>query len=447
LHARHAKNLLPASHAGTTGDQSVARRFMLRFLAAVAVTVAGCGLLNAVVDPYGLHRWVDRPAFNTIKPRAAQVGEAFKYRAVEQLRPATLLLGNSRAEMGWDPQALPASPFAPVVNGAMPGRGLEAMLPLADHAWSVTAPALLFVGLEFFDCLEAAPPKTRAAMPPPPAWSVHGQGPLRQAERLRELAAQTLSLDATVDSVRTLWGQGNPNAAHLRRDGFQTARDYPALQAVDGAQKMFLQRDSENARARANAGAARVRHADGSPAACFDAVDALLEAARVRGQRVVLASYPYHARLLETIVQAGLWAEYETWKTMLVERVELHRSQGLAVVLRDFGAYHPFAIERVPPPGAGPVPRWYWESGHFRAELGTGMLAIMTGQSAPDELFGVELRSDKLQAHLAAVRTSRRAFASQQPDVVSEMRQIVARACAGVQSQKCRTAAEDGSTP
>jgi hypothetical protein len=425
LSAHHTIDVPLPARKETAADVTVARRFMQRFLAAVVATVAGCGLLNAVVDPYGLYRWVDRPGFNEIKPRAAQAGDAFKYRAVEMLLPATLLLGNSRAEMGWDPQRLPASPYAPVVNVAMPGRGLEAMLPLADHAWSVSAPAALFVGLEFFDCLEAGPAKTGPSLPNPPAWSVHGQGPQRRAERLRELAAQSLSLDATVDTIRTLWAQGNPNAAHLRRDGFQTARDYPALQAVDGAQKMFLQRDRENARTRVNAGAAQVRHADGSPADCFEALDGLLEAARVRGQRVVLASYPYHARLLETIVHAGLWTQYETWKTMLVEQVERHRSLGLAVVLHDFGAYHSFAVERVPPPGVGPVPRWYWESGHFRAELGARMLAIMTGEVAPDGLFGAELRSQTLAAHLAAVSASRHEFARAQPDVVAEMGRIL----------------------
>lgn len=59
----------------------------------------------------------------------------------------------------------------------------------------------------------------------------------------------------------------------------------------------------------------------------------------------MLASYPYHARLLETIVHTGLWAAYEAWKTMLVERVEHHRHEGLTVVLHDFSAYHTYAAE------------------------------------------------------------------------------------------------------
>ena len=75
------------------------------------------------------------------------------------------------------------------------------------------------------------------------------------------------------------------------------------------------------------------------------------------------------------------------------------------------------------------------------------MLAIMTGQAAPDRLFGVELRSQILRAHLQAVRASRRAFASSQPDAVAEMLRIVARACQVAQSGKCHVVAEGGSGP
>jgi hypothetical protein len=49
-----------------------------------------CGLFNTVVDPYGLFRWIDRPGFNEIKPRATQASVAFKYRAIDFLSPRTI---------------------------------------------------------------------------------------------------------------------------------------------------------------------------------------------------------------------------------------------------------------------------------------------------------------------------------------------------------------------
>ena len=135
---------------------SDARRFLIRLLATAAAVVVGCGLFTAVVDPYGLFRWVDVPGFNAIKPRASQMGTAFKYRVIDFVEPQTLLLGNSRVEMGWDPAQLPPAAFGRAANVALPGQSLSAMTAMADHAWARSRPKALMVGVEFFDCLESA---------------------------------------------------------------------------------------------------------------------------------------------------------------------------------------------------------------------------------------------------------------------------------------------------
>lgn len=405
-----------------------ARRFTAQLLTSAAAVVLGCGLVNAVVDPYGLTRWVDLQGFNAIKPRAAQAATAFKYRVVDFAAPRTLLLGNSRVEMGWDPDQLPAASFAPVVNLALPGQGLGAMVALADHAWARSRPTTLLVGVEFFDCLESAPtaPAVDATASP---WAASAGGAKHRIDRFGAFAAQQLSLDSTADSLRTVLAQRDPDAPDLRRNGFQSARDYPHMQAIDGARKLFLQRDRENASARMK-GPRSLRYGDGALSECFTALDRLLGDARARNQTVVLATYPYHARLLELMVNAGLWPGYEEWKALLTDRVAQHRQRGLRARLWDFGAYHRYAVEPIPEPGQRqPVPRWYWESGHFRSELGTRMVDRMLGDHAADGLFGVELTPEELARHLDEVRESRRRFAADQAPVAAEMATIARRAC------------------
>lgn len=414
--------------SSTEPRRDTARRFTIRLLAAALAIVLGCGLLNAVVDPYGLFRWVDLEGFNAIKPRATQVGAAFKYRVIDFDTPRTLLLGNSRAEMGWDPELLPPATFGSVTNAALPGQGLGAMVALANHAWARSRPTTLIIGVEFFDCLESgpSPPAPKPATSP---WSATTNGPMQHVERIGAFAAETLSLDTTADSLRTLLSQRNPDAAHLRRDGFQPARDYPRMQAVDGPRTLFLQRDQENARTRMN-GPRGVRYGNGEWSVCFDALERLLADAQARGQTVYLATYPYHARLLELIVNAGLWPAYETWKTQITERVAKRREGGLNVRLWDFGGYHDYAVESIPEPGrTAPVPQWYWESGHFRSELGARMFDVMTGKLAAERSFGAELTPDRLASHLAAVRASRAVFAADQPEIVEEMAALAKRAC------------------
>ena len=403
-----------------------ARSFTTRLLATALVVVLGCGLFNALVDPYGLLRWVDRPGFNAIKPRASQVGAPFKYRVVDFNLPRTLLLGNSRVEMGWNPEHLPSATFGPVANVALPGQGLDAMVALANHAWARSRPVRLIVGVEFFDCLEAAP----AAPQPPPTrspWAAASAGGAQPLERFGAVAAQMLSLDTTADSLSTLLAQRNADAPDLRRDGFQPARDYPRMQQVEGPRKLFVQRDKENARARMN-GPRSMRYGNGELSECFDSIDRLLTDAQARGQSVDIATYPYHARLLELIVNAGLWPAYEEWKTLLTARVAQRQQAGLQVRLWDFGAYHGYAVEPIPDVGQKlPVPRWYWESGHFRSELGARMLDVMVGQQSADGLFGVELTRDDLARHLQEIRASRHAFASTQAQVVDEIAAVATR--------------------
>jgi len=408
--------------------RETARRFTTRLLATALAVVLGCGLLNVVVDPYGLFRWVDLEGFNAIKPRATQVGAAFKYRVVDFSSPRTLLLGNSRAEMGWDPDLLPPATFGSVANVALPGQGLGTMVAMADHAWARSRPTTLVIGLEFFDCLESGPsrPTPKPATSP---WSATATGPMQGLERIGAFAAETLSLDTTADSLRTLLSQRNPDAAHLRRDGFQPARDYPRMQAIDGPRTLFLQRDHENARARMS-GPRSIHYRNGEWSECFDALDRLLADAQARGQTVYLATYPYHARLLELIVDAGLWPAYEAWKTQITERVAKQRARGLRARLWDFGAYHDYAVEAIPEPGrVTPIPRWYWESGHFRSELGARMFDVIAGNHTPEGSFGAELTPDRLASHLATVRESRTAFAATQPKTVEEMAAIAKRAC------------------
>jgi len=313
------------------------------------------------------------------------------------------------------------------------------MIPVADHAWARSRPTTLVIGVEFFDCLEAAqapPPHSRADSP----WA-SAAGPWRNLAGLLALAAQTISLDATTDSLQTLMSQRNPYAPHLRRDGFQPARDYPRMQAVEGPRKMFLQRDMEYARTRVN-GPKVIRYANGQLSECFAALDQLLSTAQRRGQATYVATYPYHARLLELIFDAGLWQAYEDWKREITDLVAASRRNGLDVSLWDFGAYHRYAVEPISALNKNPpAPDWYWESGHFRPELGSLMLDVMLGKRPPEGLFGVELSPAVIATHLAEVRKSRATFNSDQPETTAEMIAIARHACRRMASVEiCRTA-------
>ena len=173
--------------------------------------------------------------------------------------------------------------------------------------------------------------------------------------------------------------------------------------AVDGARKMFLQREQETVRRRVT-GSKSVRYDDGKLDGCFGELERLLQDGVRRGQTIHVGTYPYHARLLEIIGQLGLWPAYEEWKREVLRIVVAARTQGGKVTLRDFGAYHRFSVEPIPAQGQRqPVPQWYWESGHFKANLGTRMLGVMAGNVPADGLFGAELIPETIDSTLAAI--------------------------------------------
>lgn len=400
------------------------RGFVVLVLTTTISLVLALAGLAFVVDPHGIHRIVELPWLNEIKPRASQSVVAFKYRTIEDLRPRTVILGNSRAEMGIDPKRIETSGLGVTANLSVPGSGLNVMRTIADFSWEVSRPATIVLGVEFFDCLEAGAARPRTTRVPPP-WPARTDQVSSIRSRIGRISSDILSLDTVADAIATIAAQYQPAAAHLRRDGFQPGRDYSHFVLVDGPRKMFQQRESETARTRAR-GPKSIRYQNGDLSECFVDYEAILENARERSQHVIAFTYPYHARLLEIIRALGLWPSYEAWKVEIARIAQESRTRGARVRLLDFGAYHAYATERIPLEGRRqPVPMWYWESGHFKPELGDRVVERLLGGRDDDDLFGMELTDSTIDSSIEAVRASRARFAGSQPDVVREMESLV----------------------
>ena len=74
------------------------------------------------------------------------------------------------------------------------------------------------------------------------------------------------------------------------------------------------------------------------------------------------------------------------------------------------------------------MPQWYWESGHFKADLGTRMLAVMAGNGPAEGLFGIELTPETIDSTLTAIRQSRQRYAEEQPGAVAEISDAIGQA-------------------
>jgi hypothetical protein len=140
----------------------------------------------------------------------------------------------------------------------------------------------------------------------------------------------------------------------------------------------------------------------------LDAFSATVRLAYQNGIDLRILISPSHARLWEALDQAGLWPQWELWKRALVRIVDQSAQDKRPFPLWDFSGFHEFAREEVPQSPSGPIMRWYWESSHYKKELGDLVLDQVLGYDSaeaskrPD--FGVLINSSNIELHLATIR-------------------------------------------
>lgn len=375
------------------------RRFLLALCACLALGVSASLALVVIVDPYGLYRVVDRRGFNAVKPGLSRHQVQIKQAHALRLRPQVLILGNSRAEIGFDPAAPAfAAAHGAVYNLAIPGTGLgtssHQLTQLLDAG---VKPATVILGVEFMDFLALKSSATAIARPASaPDWQ-----PPWQVDAL-------FSLASVKDALHTLRIQHDAEAATLSADGFNPLRDYGAHVRNDGYHKMFEQRARENAATLKRKSITALTQED------FRLLRALLVQASGAGATMKLVIYPYHAQWLAMLEAAGLWPLFEQWKAQLVREIAGVRAShpGASVSLHDFSGFGPYNCERIPAAGErGAVTQWYWEAGHFKKALGDVVLERLLSQPDPG------LDSTSLAANTRRIAAERLACMATQPDV------------------------------
>jgi hypothetical protein len=228
-----------------------------------------------------------------------------------------------------------------------------------------------------------------------------------------------LSLDTLVDSALTLAARSDRYAADVDADGFNPLHQYNLLALQEGYGSLFLQKNAENARTYMKA--PKSVFAEGSSTSeSWRDLDQLVALIRKHGIDARFVIYPYHAHILEMFRHAGLMRAFDDWKRQLSDIVG---ASGDGCRLWDFSGYTAYATEPVPAPGdRRSEMRWYWESGHFKRELGDRMLARMFSES--DLGFGTCLTRAGVESQIARTREGRDRYATQAPEAVDAISQL-----------------------
>lgn len=383
-----------------------ARSFLRTVLLVLTMGSAACAAFVYVVDPYGLYGIVNRAGLNAVKPSLTRYQEEIKASIALRSGAANYIFGNSRAEIGFDPDT-----WGNAYNLAIAGSVMDTVISqIATMRAHGVKPAGAIVGMEFLNYADAPRP-ARAAGPDVPA------------DRAFWRFDTLYSFASVRDSLRTLRIQHDEDAESMSPRGFNPLREYQAYARVDGYHLIFQRRAEENAatylrKARTGFNADQARRD----------TRRILDMLAVAGTDISLVIYPYHAQVLLLFEETGLWPWFEAWKAILAEEVAAARVRhpGAHIVLADFSGFGPRQCEAIPASGASTATQWYWEGGHFKKALGDVLLrALVTGKGYDG--LGMVLEPATLPANRARIAGERASCLASRPGLQQDVRAMVAR--------------------
>jgi hypothetical protein len=233
-------------------------------------------LFNAAVDPYGMLGTPRVDGFNARKIYADRELQPYKANGLRQTRPRTVILRNSRAEVGLDPSSpLWPEQLRPVFNAAVPGTGLRTAARMLYTAHAAGNLGTVVLAVDFPDFLA----RQEAATEPLVKMDVGARVVVTPREQLVALA----TLDTLVASVSTVLQQSNRFAPEITGLGFNPMRDYELAARREGYARLFRQKNIDYARRYANGPKSLAADARGlSPE--FEQLRIILRFARDNGQ-------------------------------------------------------------------------------------------------------------------------------------------------------------------
>lgn len=360
-------------------------QYLNGLFATMVAVIALCGAINIVVDPLGIFGSPRVPGFNATKPYLDHHKVLARWQRAKRLCPTAGIFGNSRAEIGFDPEHSAFDELELIAfNHAIPGSSIDTSV--RQIAWLQEAgcpPRVIVLGLEFFDFLGGSPAEELEHSSPPPA--IDGV----------VLAETVFSITALRDSLATIQAQGATYPATLTERGFNPLLNYIPEVKTSGHFILFRQRAVENLKNWSRK-PRRIKSADGTLSADFVGLESFLKAAGESGSTVHLVVYPYHAEIRLMMDRLGLGSLFTEWKENVVRTADKFSRNGLSVDVTDFSGVTSETSEAIPPQGdRSSHLKYYWEAGHFKKALGDRVLErVLLGKSE----FGVRLTPETLPA-------------------------------------------------
>ncbi len=375
-----------------------------------------------VIDPYNLYNWFKYEGINTKKPDTTRYLEEIKLTEAKHLSPDLIILGNSRAEIGFDPQSSYLinhgySAFNLAIRGSSISTSYRQLNQLIDKG---IKPKKILIALDFIDFL--SPLKIKENNISPPLLETVSTPIDEWFWRFDCL----ISIATIKDAITTLLIQNNPEAASLTERGFNPLKEYLPMARNEGYYALFRQRAEENTK---NYLKKSTLHLDNNGFLFFQEI---VKIAISIDSQVIVIIYPYHAQILALLEYAGVLPLFSDWKSEIIDQLELSKeSTGYSKLeVIDFSGYGEYQCESIPSKGdLRSSTKWYWEAGHFKSELGNIVIenSLISSDNTlnPNSIFGTKLHKSNLAQNQERMFTEREACINNHPEIFNEAKLLV----------------------
>ncbi len=357
--------------------------------------LAAAALFNAAVDPHDTVGWVDVPGWTDRKiPDPPYGGRAALSLQLGNESYRGLLLGTSRERFGFA-QEDPRLAERGIKNAALAGPNFTETAAVLDYALENQNLEIILLGLDFVAFREGEAfggDFDASAFAGRAPWAV-------QLGRL--VSGPTLEDSATtVYSSLTDRVPGGSEAAAFFEQSQAPAWNRFATSLLSYAGKHYACFEYDPERT------AELRR--------------VLDRTTQAGVETILFFPPVHATQVEAIRAAGLLPPYLKWRRDVVDtvrevRATLPGGERDLVRLWDFTGSSPYTTE---PVWKRRPSKWYFESSHFRPELGALVLERLFGAPGADsaERLGDEIDPAGYPLHARRLQAEARAWARDHPN-------------------------------
>lgn len=368
-------------------------KFLSIFLGLLTINSFTLASFSTWIDPYNVMNSQVLPKFNQLKPESSDDARRFKAINITRLKPKTIVLGTSRADIGIDPKHPVLSAAAPAYNLSIPAGDMYEAMRYFQHVLA-NQPDLQqvvlgvdLVAFEHRDDVGQLDPEQAARL-----------GTTSYVRHLPNLFFSTDTLNASFSTLRANF-TGEPVREYYLRNG-QLIRFNPPdmpIEVVFGSHLKSAYFESWYKDFRISQQQ-------------MEAFRTIVETCRQKGIELKVFISPAHVTQWEALRAAGLWSTFEDWKQEIAKITPVW----------DFSGYNSITTEPLTEEMQN-----YLESSHYVKEVGDLVLNRMYRyqlKTVPSD-FGTLLTPANVEGHLAKIRTDRRKWARRNADVVALVEQ------------------------